>query len=287
MARRMTTLLGISGPLFALGLVAASTSAPATDSARWGRDGHRMVCWIAAAYLTDEAAEMVEGLLGREPLGDACTWADEVRGTIYPETAPLHYVNFEPGMRDIDLERDCPNGCVLSAISRFGAELADESLPAPVRTEALKFLAHFVGDLHQPLHVGYGSDRGGNDVNVRYEVDGDWRTRTLHSFWDSGIIDAQLPAVRDFVNESLDEIGEVQRLLWSDTDVERWALESFRVTERFVYASLTPVETNLVPYVADASYLDWARDIMELRLRQGGIRLAHLLNEIAAGRSPF
>lgn len=158
---------------------------PAT-SFGWGRDGHRIIGHIAEQFLSTNARAAVRDLLGDESLADVSTWADEVRGSpAYRWTAPLHYVNSPPGSDGYDAQRDCADGCcVVGAIEHYADVLRDSQAPRPVRIEALKFLVHFVGDVHQPLHAGYGVDRGGNDVKVFFFGD----NTNLHSLWDSGLI---------------------------------------------------------------------------------------------------
>ncbi len=150
----------------------------------WGRDGHRITGFIAAKYLTPQAAAAVKDLLGEQTLADVSTWPDEIRRE-RKHTAPWHYANPAPDSTGFNLERDCPDeGCVVSAIIKYSYVLRDKSAPRKDRVEALKFVVHFVGDVHQPLHLGRKRDRGGNDIKVRFfEND-----TNLHSLWDSSMI---------------------------------------------------------------------------------------------------
>lgn len=133
----------------------------------WGSDGHQLVARIAQSQLTSKAQQGVQALLDQEPgstLTSISTWADEVRN---PATAPWHYLNFPKGDCNYLAERDCPNGnCVVEAINRQVEVLKTESDPQK-RLLALKYVVHLVGDVHQPLHAGWGEDRGGNSYQLQ------------------------------------------------------------------------------------------------------------------------
>jgi len=151
----------------------------------WGADGHRLIAALAERQLSEPARREATRLLSLEPgatLASIATWADETRS---PKTAPWHYVNFprDAGCR-YEPDRSCVQGaCVVSAIERQVALLASEA-PDDVRLQALKFVVHFVGDVHQPLHGGYADDKGGNTYQVQFAG----RGSNLHALWDSGLI---------------------------------------------------------------------------------------------------
>jgi len=150
----------------------------------WGTEGHQVVALIAQSQLTPRARAEVDRLLSLEPgetLVSISTWADEHKN---PSTAPWHYVNFPRGDCVYDAQRDCPDGhCVVGAIQReleiLGSKPADAK-----RLNALKYLVHFVGDVHQPLHAGYLDDKGGN----KYQLQAFMRGSNLHAVWDTGLI---------------------------------------------------------------------------------------------------
>ncbi len=151
----------------------------------WGIQGHQVVAAIAWQGLSPVAREEATRLLALEPgqtLVSLATWADEHRG---PVTAPWHYLNFPRGQCRFDAARDCPDGqCVVGAIDRQRAILASKTTDAE-RLQALKYLVHFVADVHQPLHAGYQDDRGGNTVQLRFLM----RGSNLHALWDKGLIE--------------------------------------------------------------------------------------------------
>jgi hypothetical protein len=126
----------------------------------------------------------VNRLLALEPgetLESLSTWADEHRN---PAPGPWHYVNFPRGSCQYDVQRDCPDGhCVVAAIERARAVWASNA-DDKTRLKALKYLVHFVADVHQPLHAGYRDDRGGNQFQLRAFM----RGSNLHAVWDSGLL---------------------------------------------------------------------------------------------------
>jgi S1/P1 Nuclease len=144
------------------------------NASAWGYEAHRIIAEIAEQFLQPQTVRQVHKLLAIEnvtTLADVSTWADEIR-LQHPETGPWHYVNIpitlpsgEPAT--YDAVRDCLNNdCVVAKIERFERELEDKRLPERQRLEALKYIVHFVGDAHQPLHVSNNHDRGGNDDPV-------------------------------------------------------------------------------------------------------------------------
>ncbi|MDP9123511.1 MAG: S1/P1 nuclease [Pseudomonadota bacterium] len=201
--------------------VAAGALAPGPTFA-WGADGHRLIAEQAQQLLMPAARAEVAGLLALEPgstMVSISTWADETRS---PGTASWHYVNLP---RDSDCAneapRDCPGGaCVVGAIERQQAVLASKALDAD-RLVALKYLVHFVGDVHQPLHAGYADDKGGNTYQVRFEG----RGTNLHAVWDSGLI-RTWPGGQDALRAA------VSAKLTKDADASapaQWAQESCRI----------------------------------------------------------
>ena len=139
----------------------------------WGPQGHRLVAALAWADLTPQAQAEVAILLAGEAdptLPGIANWADQLRAEnpdLGKRSASWHYVNIGEEACQYDAARDCPGGnCVVGAIDAQLAILADRSQPVAARRQALKFVVHFVGDVHQPLHAGFGHDKGGNTVQA-------------------------------------------------------------------------------------------------------------------------
>jgi hypothetical protein len=143
--------------------LAISALAPSTIFA-WGNEGRQVIALIAADRLTPAAQSEVAELLGgdaRDSMESVSIWADYIRLT-RPETAPWHYVNIEIAASGYSAAIDCPaDNCVVAQVLKAARIVADHQLLQPVRAEALRFLIHFVGDLHQPLHCADNRDRGG------------------------------------------------------------------------------------------------------------------------------
>ena len=219
----------------------------------------------ALDQLTPAARSQVRELIGSDSaFAAAAVWADQVRPTL-PETAPWHFVNVPLDASGYDRARDCRRGdCVVEAIRYFRWVLADTSAPRGVRIEALKFLIHFVGDLHQPLHVGERGDRGGNDYAVTFRG----RETNLHSVWDSGLLDWAEWSEDQLVAE-LGRRG--QQLGPAADDLDAWTAESHRLSREHAYPD------------GDQRRLesDFARPRVELavtQLARSAQRLALLLN---------
>lgn len=163
-------------------LLAALMVSP--QAAAWGSQGHQAVAAMAWELLQPPARAEVKRLLALEPgetLESLSTWADEHRN---PATGPWHYVNFSRGNCHYLPARECPDGsCVVAAIERERAIWASNANDG-ARLKALKYLIHFVADVHQPLHAGYLDDRGGNQFQLRAFM----RGSNLHAVWDSGLL---------------------------------------------------------------------------------------------------
>lgn len=263
--------------LIALGLALLGV-APRAHA--WGRIGHRAAAKLAEARLTPEARAAIRDLLDvGESLADASTWADEHRREI-PESGPWHYVNV-PITEDRYQERFCPDGnCVVARIGHFKAIVADAKRPRTERQQALRFLIHFVEDMHQPLHVGDRRDRGGNDLQVQFFG----QASNLHRVWDSGLIE-RLDA---------DEVAWVEKLkalaarpdasTWERGAVTDWATESLQAARKAYQAPVGAGELKPGARL-DQAYLDAHAATVQLRLAQSGVRLAAVLNAIWPGQA--
>ncbi|XWS12718.1 hypothetical protein CRYUN_Cryun37aG0114300 [Craigia yunnanensis] len=265
----------------------------------WGKDGHYAVCKIAEGYLTDDALATVKELLPDSAGGEfasVCSWADDIKWYYkWRWTSPLHYVDTPDFKCNYKYCRDCHdsaghiNSCVTGAIFNYTKQLfsAYHGYNPELKynlTEALMFLAHFIGDVHQPLHVGFTGDAGGNTIIVRW-----YRRKTnLHHVWDTMIIDS---AVKTFYGSDLAiMIQAIERNItdaWSN-DISSWeycgynqtvcpnlyASESVSLACKFAYRNATPGST------LEDDYFLSRLPIVEKRLAQGGIRLAAVLNRL-------
>ena len=266
-----------------LALVAAPASA-------WGELGHRLVGQLAQPLLTPRAAAGIAELLHGEPdptLAGIANWADTMRASEperFKATSRWHYINFSPGSCRFDATRDCADGaCVVGAIETQRRILADRRQSIEARRDALKFIVHLVGDVHQPLHAGNRPDRGGNDFPIllrtgippeeyarEHYKDGVMETQ-LHSVWDHYV----LASAGLMPTEYAARLAPSVRLPWTSQGGPRaWAAESCRLIDR---DSIYPPDHDL-----DQRYLDAMRPLAERRVRQAAGRLAQLLNAVFA-----
>jgi len=238
----------------------------------FGADGHRIAGLIAQDRLCTKAEHAVRTLGQGQGLDELGLWADWIRGDPeWAHSAPWHYMNIPDGELLEDY-RHPPEGDILWAISRFSDELRATNRSIDERRDALRFLAHFVVDLHQPLHVGRESDRGGNGV----EVDpGIGEPVNLHRFWDTEAVDLAGLAVDDYVR-SLAGLIEANAGAWEQDTLMDWARES-QALRPDVY-DLGDREYRLSP-----DYLENAERVTRLRLAQAGVRLAAEINRILCG----
>lgn len=233
----------------------------------WGQIGHRTTGYVAQDYLTEKASAEVKRVLGNETLAQVSTWMDEVRSDGgYDNMAPWHYVTIPAGETYETVEK-AEGGDILWAIEKVVRELKEGGLRPDKEAENLKILVHLVGDLHQPLHVGNGTDRGGNDVRLEWAGN----RSNLHRVWDSEIIDDKQLSFTElsmFINHPTPE--EVEE--WQSTTVLDWAYESQALLEQ-VYQLPDDMQLGY-----EYSYNNW--DLVQKRLLQAGVRLAGLINEI-------
>lgn len=228
----------------------------------WGTDGHQVVARIAEAQLTPKAKAEFDRLLAQEPgqtLASISTWADEHRN---PATATWHYVNFPRDTCEYVADRDCPDGkCVVGAIDRQVAVLRSSESDER-RLLALKYLVHFVADVHQPLHAGYADDRGGN----QYQLQAFMRGSNLHALWDSGIIKS--------LNESpADMAVRLSRLSSSTANIDSSAAMTAQESCQIVALPGYYPERRV-----GQDYIERFKPVLEGRLILAGRRLGSLLN---------
>jgi hypothetical protein len=253
-------------------LVALLLAAPSAVHA-WGPNGHRIVGRVAMHHLTDEAARAVECLIGPEGLDQVSTWPDEIRSDPnWKQATPWHFISIDDAETLETTARD-PAGDVVEAIQRFSGVLRDPQASRQDRQEALKFLVHFVGDVHQPLHVGRRADLGGNTIKVTLFNE----ATNLHSVWDAGLIESEKLSFSElaaFIDHPT--LGEIQT--WQGAPLAEWVKESKDLRDR-VYRFGADGKLSY-----EYAYTDVP--VIKRRLVQGGVRLAGLLNSIFAQPGP-
>jgi hypothetical protein len=242
----------------------------------WGPTGHRLVAELAERELGPMALSTAKRLLatsGDHSLADVANWADDLRNdraqrSEWRATAKLHYVNFSSSSCRYDATRDCRDGaCVVGAIERYARILGDHSRSDAERAEALRFLVHFVADVHQPLHAGYRADRGGN----RYQVQLHGRGTNLHSVWDTPVVTHERPSWRKYA-----DLLAATPLSTARGTPAQWAEESCRLTR----------DAGIYPrgHVIDDRYLERMQPLAQRRIREAAARLASLLERELGAR---
>ncbi|MGK7394584.1 MAG: S1/P1 nuclease [Candidatus Cyclobacteriaceae bacterium M3_2C_046] len=239
----------------------------AASALLWGQTGHRTIGWIAEQHLTKKARKNIEKVLGHESLAMASTWMDFIKSDPeYHFMDPWHYATIPEG-KTYEQAGIPEEGDVIQTIHRLIRELKTKQFEFGNEAMALKSLIHLVGDIHQPLHVGKGTDRGGNDIAVTFFGE----PSNLHRVWDSGIIDAQKLSYTEY-GQALNQVSPQLMRQWQAASILDWAKESQELHGQ-VY-DLTA--SKKISYDYNFKNLEG----LNLRLLQAGVRLAGLLNQI-------
>ena len=267
----------------------------------WGDQGHLIVARIAAKLLTAGASHQVAELLEEgESLESVAVWADGLRGSfknpgVRPETPMWHFVDI-PLNGSYDAGRDCaetPNGsCVISALVIFQDALTEirKGYYGNSRYEALKFIVHFVGDAHQPLHCVDDHDAGGNLKTV---VSFDGSVSKLNAVWDGGILSESMklqsiPDPRQYADRLFAQLSEQQKgeatpgaspkpTVVPQGTIEDWAKAAHAIAQK-AYADIGTPDANGRFHLSMAYYNNHKAEVDD-QLKRAGIRLARILNE--------
>lgn len=244
----------------------------------WGPEGHRAIATIAWKHLTPAAKAGVRNLLGRQWLEDVSTWADEVRSDPeYKSTGSWHYVNIPPGddySQFAKAVKTMRQDNVYKATLYFEQQLKSPETSRRQKIIALKFLVHFIGDMHQPMHVSNGQDKGGNDIMVTF----DGQNTNLHSLWDSGLIDHS-SMNEEQLAKAADTATPLEISRWQHEDMMTWLWESYQIS------TILYREAAKNPDMGNAYYKSHF-PVLEQRIEKAGIRLAGVLNAVFAKRAP-
>ena len=256
------------------------SSVIATPVMAWGVQGHGLIAEVAQTRLSPQAQRQVNELLaleGHQQLVEIASWADQLRERdpdLGRRSARWHYINMaEQGLPagqncQYQAARHCHDrNCVVAAIEDQGKRLADTTLPPAQRLEALKFVVHFVGDVHQPMHAGYGHDRGGNNLQVQYAG----RGSNLHALWDSGMLRSRHWNNADYLQHLL----ALPAPTLNPDQPQQWAENSCRIaTADGVYPQRRQI---------GKAYVQHHLPRIEQQLRLAGEHLGALLNQLLAG----
>jgi hypothetical protein len=226
----------------------------------WGSAGQTITVVIAEKYLSTTARMKIRRILGEVTLSRLATWADQARNSEeWRQTGPWHYIDMVSG----NYLNEPAN--IRDAISYCQSQL-DSAIPDKEKVVWLKFLIHFIGDLHQPMHIGDPLDRGGNQTRVSYLG----KKVSLHGLWDSSFIREQGLTISAFVEKLLNQSRSQSALRETfNTDI---VIEENYNMRKFLY--------SFKGREIDKTYARKASDLTDERLWTGGLRLAALLNEI-------
>lgn len=245
----------------------------AAPAQAWTSFGHRLVGLLAQDQVSPQTRAQLDTLLALEPgadLGTIAAWADDIRDEpAYRHTAPFHYVNFRDGSCRYDAARDCDQGnCIIGALARYTAVLGDAARPPQERLDALKFVVHFVGDIHQPMHAGNRDDRGGN----RFQVSVDGEGSNLHSVWDYHLLRSAGQEMKPYRARLGPHVAQTRI---EPMDFAAWAQSSCALLDS---AAIYPPRAGRLP----AGYLERQRPLAEARITLAAARLAALLDRTLA-----
>ena len=276
-------------------LIISAITLSSSFSLAWGPTGHRTVAEIAQRHLRPDVAVRVKQTLNGYILSDVANWADDRSLPVVLPFLPLHYVNVMPEFKSYQEEPANKNGDVFVAIMALinflrtnnGADLATVPALAHIdRVTALKLLVHFVGDVHQPLHVIEGRDKSGQKLNGgnRFQVNwmGKWNSN-LHSIWDDEMIDFERFSYSEYAS-FLDHASTADIDAWSQTSVVDWVNEGLSYRNQiFTFPDAQTFGSDVEPGIGapvfiSYNYIQTQRATFRKRILQAGIRLAHLLN---------
>ena len=231
----------------------------------WGKTGHRITGKIAETYLTKNAKTQIKKLMGHHDLSRMSNWADEIKSDPDWEIAnDWHWCTITDGE---PYKKDKYSGKAVEKVNEFINVLKNKRSKKEDKQIALKFLIHLIGDLHQPMHVGNGKDRGGNDIKLKWFN----APTNLHRIWDSDLINLQELSYSEYSDYLLlnEDRGKIRK--WQGDDVLTYIHESRDLRNQC--------------YDFSGENLKWEyfykhKELLEKRLLQGGVRLSGELNRI-------
>lgn len=249
-------------------LLAITCALFTSSSFAWGPQGHQLVGELAEKYLLDSVKIKIREISGEETLAQLSTWPDEIKADPnWAHSKPWHFANIPDGMTYDDCEKN-PGGDVIEAIPRMTKDLVNTTLPMEKRKQALAFIVHFMGDIHQPLHVGKPEDLGGNAVNM------DWMNKktNLHAIWDSAILRTISENNADIIT-MLYNVSDQQIAQSGIDEVNTWVNEGLSLRQ-LVYSYPAKREPNW-----EKAYANKVGGILKDRLKKSSVRLASWLNK--------
>jgi len=238
----------------------------------WGMLGHRIVGQIAESYLTAKAKAAVQNILGTESIALASNWADFIKSdSSYNYISSWHYVDMDSGLTKSQVKEYLQKDTATDLYTRMNfviAQLKNKQLSIDKKRMYLKLLIHFVGDAHQPLHVGHHQDQGGNKIKVTWFG----APTNFHRMWDDELIEYQQLSYTEYTN-AINHTSATQRLAWQKQPISDWIVESYQIAQQ-LYTEMQPDQKLSYRYNFD--HIQTVND----RLLRAGDGVAGLLNSI-------
>jgi nuclease S1 len=286
--------------LTVLALAVALNLAQPRSALAWGDEGHEVVALVAQSFLEPDVRKRVSALLAADTssltahdIASEATWADKFRDANLSgsreKTRQWHFADIEITAPNLDAacfnhpvipvgtpasDGPAPD-CVVDKIQEFAAELANPATDLEEQVVALKFVLHFVGDVHQPLHSSDDNDRGGNDKRVSAAG---FKAGNLHHFWDTEFVDQLGPDAKTIASDLIGHITKAQQDRWQVGGPTDWAKESFKVAQDDAYGQL-PAPNAHGSFRLTEDYVSTATNDVSLQLSKAGVRLAMILNQ--------
>jgi hypothetical protein len=259
--------------------IVASVAGVAQDAWAWGDEGHKVVCEIAFRLVQPSTRAEIKKLISTDErftsFSDSCTWPDHPR-----QRASEHFLNLPRDSDGLHSE-SCPgaSACVVTAIKKDFEVLSSNNANQAEKLASLKFLGHWVGDIHQPLHVSFEDDRGGNGILVA----GECGASNLHSAWDTCLVVKAVGVdVAAAATDLMKSVTPAKIEEWTHTDPKDWANESFAIAEQaqtqYCVRQGASCDHPSGKVQIDAAYVVTNAPIIREQLQKAGVRLAHMLD---------
>jgi len=242
-------------------------------SMAWGTEGHRIAGYIAESYLTPKAKAAIKALLGDTSIAIASNWADFIKSDPnYNYLSAWHYVDLDKSYTYSELQEHLKLDTIADAYTKLNfliAELKKKDLARDKKLLYLRMVIHIVEDIHQPMHLGHTSDKGGNDIKVTWLGN----PSNLHSVWDSGLIDFQQLSYTEYAS-TINFTTAAQRAQWQKEPISQWLFESNQIADK-LYEEVKSGD-NLSGFKYNFNHIA----IVNRQLLKAGVRLAGVLNAI-------
>ena len=243
---------------------------PLQEGLAWGPAGHRIVGHIAEMNLDPGILKTIREKFNIKHLANVANWADAIKKSRHKPDV-LHYTNIAVNHRTYNQKRDCPRKrCVTEKIKEYKSLLIDPESSPKTRKEAFKFLVHLVADVHQPMHLGYEKDRGGNEIAVTFGN----KPTNLHRVWDHDLVFLKGKTQLQFARQLNRSISSENKKQWTGGP-DDWSNESRALVLDYGY----PLQFSKGRELS-SSYIREGRRIVDERLQRAGIRLAEMLNQL-------